>query len=85
VELPPWLAVMVVFPTPTIVTVLPETVATLELELVYETVRPEVAVAPRANGAVPYVTAEIAGKVIVCETPVSGVTVKDWETEAAAR
>jgi hypothetical protein len=49
------------------VTVLPEIVATLELELVYETVRPEVAVAPRANGAAPYVTAEIAGKVIVCE------------------
>jgi hypothetical protein len=77
VELPPWLAVMVVFPTPTIVTVLPMTVATLVLELVYETVKPEVAVAFKANGAAPYVTAEIAGNVIVCKTPVTAVTVKD--------
>jgi hypothetical protein len=66
-ELPAWLAVMVVLPAPTMVTVLPLTVATLALELVYETGKPELAVALKVRGVAPYVTAEIAGNVIVCE------------------
>jgi hypothetical protein len=49
------------------VTVLPLTVATLVLELVYETVKPEVAVALKVRGVAPYVTAEIAENVIVWE------------------
>ncbi|NDA10715.1 MAG: hypothetical protein EBZ07_07725, partial [Verrucomicrobia bacterium] len=50
---PAWLAVIVVVPLPTIVTVLPATVATPVLELVYETVSPELEVAESANGASP--------------------------------
>ena len=50
---PDWLAVMVVVPAPTIVTVDPDTVATAVLLLEYETVRPLDAVAVRLNGALP--------------------------------
>ncbi|MNK83024.1 hypothetical protein D3C87_1028170 [compost metagenome] len=53
-------------PTPTIVTVVPETVATFSSELVYVTVSPDgIAVAVSVKGKSPYVTSARGSKVIV--------------------
>ena len=57
---------IVVEPAPTIVTVLPLTVATAVFELTYETPRLEEAVAPRLKVASPYVFPANAPNVIVC-------------------
>ena len=50
---PPWLAVMVVLPTPMMVTVLPLTVATEVTELLKLTGSPLLAVAVKLNGTLP--------------------------------
>ena len=63
--MPAWLAVIVVVPTPTIVTVLPLTVATAVFALAYVTLRPDDAVAPSVNAAAPYVFATRVAKVMV--------------------
>jgi len=57
---------MVAVPLPTMVTVLPLTVATAGFELVYVTGNPEVAVAPRVIGASPTFTTESDPKLIDC-------------------
>jgi hypothetical protein len=72
---------MVVFPTPTLVTVLPLTVATLVLELVYEMGRPELAVALNVKGATPGLWLGIAPKLIVWE---AWPTVRVWLALGAA-
>ena len=79
---PAWLAVIVVLPAPTMVTLLPLTVATAGLPDVYDTVNPELAVAPRENAASPKVFAASAAKVIVWAVSVPPVTliVKTAET-----
>jgi hypothetical protein len=79
--LPAWLAVIVVLPTPTKLIVLPLTVATLVLELVYETGRPALDTAVNVRGLAPYVTADIAGNVIVWE---AWVTLRVWLVLGAA-
>ena len=66
-EFPPWEAVMVVLPAPTMVTVLPLTVATEELELEKLTDSPEDALADSVNVESPYVLAVSALKETVCD------------------
>ncbi len=63
--MPAWLAVMVVFPAPTMVTVVPLTVATAGLELAKATGRPEVAVALMAKGPSPICLVGSGAKVML--------------------
>jgi hypothetical protein len=53
VEFPAWLAVTVQVPVPTIVRMVPDTVHTTGVEELNVTGRPELAVAPIVNGALP--------------------------------
>ena len=52
-EFPAWLAVIEHVPTPTIVTVVPDTIQTPVVDEAKPTERPELAVALIVNGAVP--------------------------------
>ncbi len=65
--LPAWEAVMLAVPAPTIVTVLPLTVATEALSLAKLTGSPEVADALRAKGASEASLAASGAKLIVCD------------------
>ena len=69
-------------PVPVSVTVLPETVQTAVVVDVKPTARPEVAVAPMANGAVPVATLGKGANAMVCAF--DGVMVKERETGGAA-
>ena len=72
---------MVVVPCPTMVTVLPITVATERFELVYVTVNPEEAVAFKEKGGSLTFFATNEPNVMVC---VALFTVSDWLTAVAA-
>ena len=72
--LPAWLAVIEAIPAPTMVTVLPETVATAVLLLVYVGASPDDEVADNVKGASPKVLLGKAVKVMVCDAL---FTVKD--------
>ena len=79
--MPAWLAVIEQEPPATIVTVLP---ATVQTEVVVEaklTAKPELAVAPMANGEIPKLTPFNEPKVMVCD---AGLTVKLRDTGVAA-
>jgi hypothetical protein len=68
-------------PGPTIVTVLPETVATPELELTYVTANPELAVPDRVKGALLTDTADRAANVIVWSAWVISAVVVETEAK----
>src|SRR6202000_643934 len=80
--LPACEAVMLAVPAPTIVKVLPETVATAVLSLLYDTGKPDEAVAVSVIGESPKVAGAKALNVIVCA---SFPTVNDWLTGVAAK
>src|SRR6516225_6032128 len=67
--LPSWLATMFVVPAATMVTTLPETVATAGLVLAYATGRPEEAVAPIVSGALDVRTLRRASKLTARAAP----------------
>jgi hypothetical protein len=72
---------MLAVPAPTIVKVLPETVATAVLSLLYDTVRPELAVAVSVIGVPPKVAGAKGANVIDCG---AALTVNGWLTLVAA-
>src|SRR6187401_3156080 len=80
VALPPWSAVIVQVPTPTSVTVLPESVQTAGVVDANATARPELAVAETANGGSPNARLASAPKVMVW---LALVTVNACETVGA--
>jgi hypothetical protein len=75
VESPAWLAAIVHVPTPTIVTVVPDTVQTAVVSELNATVNPELAVALTVNGMSPNTLSGSGLKVIVC----------DWEATVKLR
>ncbi len=72
--MPAWLAVIEAIPAPTMVTVLPETVATAVLLLEYVGASPEDEVADKVKGASPKTLLDKAAKVMVWDAL---FTVKD--------
>ena len=70
---------MLQVPGPTIVTVLPETVATAESELAYVTTKSELAVPDREKGALLTDTVDRAAKVIVWSAWVMSAVVVETE------
>jgi hypothetical protein len=72
---------MVHVPGPTIVTVLPKTVATAESELAYVTAKSELAVPDRVKGALLTDTVDKAAKVIVWSAWVTSAVVVETEAK----